>query len=64
MTTPDPRIVLRLGGVSDPIVSHPEQPADYLHTDGTVWTWRDRRWRIVRGVRLRMYDLVDADTED
>ena len=65
MTTPDTRIVLRIlgpGEVSDPIVDHPGQPADYVHTDGTVWTWQDR-WRIVGGVHLRMYDLVAPGTD-
>ena len=23
---------------NNPIVDHPGQPADYVHTDGTVWT--------------------------
>jgi hypothetical protein len=55
----DPRIVLRAeaGDVNDLIVNHPPQPADYTHTDGTVWTWR-QRWLIVGGVPLRLYDLV------
>jgi hypothetical protein len=67
MTTEDTRIVLRTGGVDDPIVDHPGQPADYTHSDGTVWTWHER-WRLVGGVRdgdrivdrdrLRMYDRV------
>jgi hypothetical protein len=41
MTTPDSRIVLRggqIGLANDPIVDHPGQPADYVHTHGTVWT--------------------------
>jgi hypothetical protein len=65
MTTPDTRIVLRVlaPGVSHPVVDHPGQPADYVHTDGTVWTWHDRRWRIVGGVLLRMYDLVAPGTD-
>ncbi len=72
MTTPDTRIVLRghqIGLANDPIVDHPGQPADYVHTDGTVWTWEKQRWRIVGGVQddkgwlvdrilLRLYDLV------
>jgi hypothetical protein len=77
MTTPDTRIVLRghQGGHStDTIVDHPGQPADYVHTDGTVWTWRGRI-RLVGGVRvrggvgrvggahLRMYDLVTPGTD-
>ena len=65
MTTPDSRIVLRsaqIGLASDPIVDHPGQPADYTHTDGTVWTWKER-WRIVGGVLLRMYDLVVPGTD-
>ena len=68
MTTEDTRIVLRTSGVGDPIVNHPQQPADYVHTDGTVWTWHER-WRLVGGVkddrgrvvdriRLRLYDLA------
>jgi hypothetical protein len=74
MTTPDSRIVLRggqIGLANDPIVDHPGQPADYVHTDGTVWTWRER-WRLVGGVQddegwtgraqLRMYDLVVPGT--
>lgn len=65
MLTEDARIVLRghqAGELNDPIADHPGQPADYVHTDGTVWTWRDR-WRIVGGVRLRLYDLVTRDTD-
>ena len=61
----DPRIVLRgdeIGEVNDPVVGHPGQPADYVHTDGTVWTWEDR-WRIVRGVHLRAYDLVTRSAD-
>ena len=57
---PDPRIVLRGDQIrlaTDQIVDHPAQPADYTHTDGSVWTWLER-WRIVGGVHLRMYDLV------
>lgn len=60
MTGSDIRIVLRahqVGEVNDPVVDHPEQPEDYVHTDGAVWTWQGRR-RIAGGVRLRMYDLV------
>ena len=73
MTTEDTRIVLRTGEMNDPIVDHPEQPADYIHTDGTVWTWQ-QRWRQVPGVQddtrrtfgrtlLRLYDLVTSDTD-
>jgi hypothetical protein len=78
MTAPDTRIVLRGRQVSegnDLIVDHPGQPADYVHTDGTVWTWQGR-WRLVGGVRdvhergriigrdhLRAYDLVEASTD-
>jgi hypothetical protein len=38
MTMSDMRIVLRRGAShdDDPIVDHPGQPADYIHTDGTV----------------------------
>jgi hypothetical protein len=72
MTTPDTRIVLRVhrgGELNELIVDHPGQPADYVHTDGTVWTWLER-WTLVGGVRhksglgvvgadhLRVYDLV------
>ncbi len=64
VTTPDLRIVLRgdqVGLEHDPIVDHPGQPADYIHTDGTVWTWQ-QRWRMSgnadQRVRLRLYDLV------
>ena len=68
VTTPDPRIVLRgeqIGLADDPIADHPGQPADYIHTDGTVWTWQ-QRWRIVgpvhRHLRIRLYDLVAPGT--
>ena len=67
MTTEDSHIVLRTGGVDVAVVDHPKQPADYVHADGTVWTWR-QRWRPVGGVRerdrivgrvhIRVYDLV------
>jgi hypothetical protein len=67
MTMEEARIVLRTEGGDDPIVHHPGQPADYVHSDGTVWTWHER-WRLVGGVRdgdrivgrdrLRMYDPV------
>lgn len=66
MTTSDARIVLRgrkVDEYNDLIVDHSGQPADYVHTDGTVWTWQDRRWRIVGGVHLRMYDLVAPGTD-
>ena len=72
------RIALRVsaaaGDPNNPVVDHPEQPADYIHTDGTVWTWRER-WRPVGGVPgprgwgrvgghyLRVYDLVTPDTD-
>lgn len=65
MTTPDTRIVLRsreVGEINDSIVDHPGQPAGYVHTDGTVWTWQDR-WLIVSGVHLRVYDLVAPSTD-
>jgi len=42
----------------DPVVSHRGQPGDYVHTDGTVWTWL-WRWRLVAGVHLRVYDLME-----
>jgi hypothetical protein len=71
--TEDTRIVLRTGGMNDPIVDHPGQPADYTHTDGTVWTWH-KGWRPVGGVRddkgrrfasihLRVYVLVTSDAD-
>jgi hypothetical protein len=70
MTTEDTRIVLRAGN-DRLIVDHPGQPADYVRTDGTVWTWRER-WHLVGGVRdgerivgrlrLRAYDLVTPGT--
>lgn len=73
MAVADTRIVLRTGGAGDPIVDHPGQPADYVHADGTVWTWLGR-WRLVGGVRkgdrivdrdqLRMYDLVMSSGGD
>jgi hypothetical protein len=61
MTTEDPRIVLGTGGMNDPIVDHPDQPADYIHPfpDGPVWT-RHQEWRTVGGVRLRAYELVTS----
>jgi hypothetical protein len=65
MATDDARIVLRgapFGEVDDPIVDHSGQPADYHHIDGTVWTWQDR-WRVVRGIRLRLYDLLADGTD-
>jgi len=67
MTTPDTRIVLRgleVGEEGDPIVDHPGQPADSVHTDGTVWTWQAKRWRPLGGGRyLRVYDLVEPSIE-
>ncbi len=72
MTTEDTRIVLRTGN-DRPIVDHPGQPADYVHTDGTVWTWHER-WHLIGGVRdgerivgrihLRAYDLVTPGTDE
>ena len=59
MTTSDSRIVLHgaQGGLAnDPVVDRPGQPADYIDTDGTFWTWL-RRWRTVGCVQLRVYDL-------
>ena len=66
MTTPDPRIVLRgreVGTEGDPIVDHPTQPRDYIHSfpDGPVWTWH-QEWRVVGGVRLRVYELMPRIT--
>ena len=57
----DIRIVLRgaqIGLAEDPIVTHHGQPDDYVHTDGTAWTWL-KRWRPVAGVNLRVYDMVN-----
>ena len=72
MMTEDTHIVLRAAGVDDRIVDHPGQPEDYVHTDGTVWTWRER-WRLTGGVRdgerligrvhLRVYDLVTPEAD-
>ena len=62
MVTEDTHIVLRrddAGQLDDPIVDHPGQPADYVHTDGTVWAWHDR-WRVVGGIHLRLYDLATS----
>jgi hypothetical protein len=67
-------IVLRGGraGAADQIVDHPRQPADYVHTDGRVWTWH-KRWRLVGGswddkgrifrTHVRAYDLVPSDND-
>lgn len=59
MTAEDTRIVLGTGGVNDLIVDHPGQPVDYIHPfpDGPVWSWY-QGWRVVGGVRLRVYELV------
>ena len=57
----DMRIVLRgaqIGLAEEPVAVHRGQPGDYVHTDGTVWTWL-RRWRPVAGVHLRVYDLIE-----
>jgi hypothetical protein len=69
MTTEDTRIVLRVltaaGDPSNPVVDHPGQPADYVHTDGTVWTRQARRWRpLGGGVHLRVYDLLMASSDE
>lgn len=72
MTAEDMRIVLRLVGEADDlIVDHPRQPADYVHTDGKVWTWQEK-WRLVGGrlesgrsvgaTRLRLYNLLTRST--
>ena len=64
----DPRIILKAPGRPEQTVEHPGQPADYLHTDGTLWTWL-QRWRVVDGVprgpgmitggvHIRVYDPV------
>ena len=47
-----------LGREHDVPVDHPGQPEDYTHEDGTVWTWKGRVF-ILRGVRVRAYDLVE-----
>jgi hypothetical protein len=40
------------------MVDHPGQPGDYVHTDGTIWTWKGR-WRPLGGGRhMRVYDLA------
>jgi hypothetical protein len=45
------------------MVDHPGQPADYVHTDGTVRTWKGR-WRPLGGGRhMRVYDLMPDGTE-
>lgn len=57
----DMRIVLRgaqTGLAEDPVVTHRGQPGDYIHTDGTAWTWLSR-WRPFVGVHLRVYDLIE-----
>jgi hypothetical protein len=71
MRTEDTRIALRTSAAERLLVDHPGQPADYVHTDGTVWTWQGR-WHLVGGVRdgqrivgrihLRAYDLVTPGT--
>lgn len=57
----DMRIVLRgaqIGLAEDAVVIHRGQPGDYVHTDGTAWTWL-KRWRLAVGVHLRVYDLIE-----
>jgi hypothetical protein len=71
MMTEDTHIILRTAGGDERIVDHPGQPSDYVHSDGSIWTWR-QRWRLVGGVRdgdrivgrvhLRVYDLVTPAT--
>ena len=77
MTAPDTRIALRVlaaaGHPGNPVVDHPGQPAGYVHTDGTVWTWQAQRWQPVGGVQddegrrgsihLRVYDLAVPGTD-
>jgi light-regulated signal transduction histidine kinase (bacteriophytochrome) len=78
MTAEDTRIALRTwpeGRLVFVIVDHPEQPADYVHADGTIWAWH-QRWHLIGGtpapdgvgmvgrVRLRAYDLVTPGTEE
>lgn len=52
----DSRIILRgvraADGSGDLMVDHPEQPADYRHMDGTLWTWNGR-WRLIGGTRVK-----------
>lgn len=58
----DMRIVLRgaqIGPAEEQVVIHRGQPGDYVHTDGTVWTWLER-WRLAAGAHLRAYDLVES----
>ena len=72
MAEKDTRIVLRIGN-DRLLVDHPGQPADYVHTDGTVWTWHER-WHLVGGARggewivgsihLRAYDLVTPSIDE
>lgn len=57
----DMRIGLRgaqIGLAEDTMVIHRGQPGDYVHTDGTVWTWL-QRWRLLAGSHVRMYDMVN-----
>jgi hypothetical protein len=62
MTALDPRIILRIHAdrANDLIVDHPGQPADYIHTDGTIWTWLGR-WHIMGGAHVRSYDRRAPD---
>jgi hypothetical protein len=79
VTAEDTRIMLRTGGMNDPTVDHPRQPADYIHPfpDGPVWTWK-QRWRLAGVIQdgvghddkeralsrhLRVYDLVTPGTD-
>ena len=49
----DMRIILhRPGGTDDQVVEHPEQPEDYIHANGSRWTWVGR-WRVVGGTPHR-----------
>jgi hypothetical protein len=63
METPDTRIVLFVLTAAcdpdNPMVDHPGQPEDYVHTDGTIWTWKGR-WRpsLGGGRHMRVYDLA------
>jgi hypothetical protein len=62
MTALDPRVMLRIDTdrSNDLIVDHSGQPADYTHTDGTIWTWLGR-WHILGDLHLRSYDLRAPD---
>jgi hypothetical protein len=69
MATEETRIVLRAlaaaGDPGNPVADHPGQPADYVHTDGTVWTWQAKRYRpLGGGALLRVYDQVMPSSDE